>query len=69
MSRESEQEVEYKVEFWQNLEKKRNIDNDFPPLFVKYGSENKIFNWVTCMNDKTPGMSSIEKRQRIFYEY
>ena len=37
MSRESEQEVEYKVEFWQNLEKKRNTDHDFPPLFVKYG--------------------------------
>ena len=33
-------EVElYKVEFWQNLEKKRNTDDDFPPHW-KCGSEN-----------------------------
>ena len=37
MGRESEQEVEYKVEFWQNLEKKHNTDHDFPPQFAKYG--------------------------------
>ena len=43
---DSQVDGDSQVEFWQNLEKKRITDHDFPPPNIFVGSENNSC-WVT----------------------
>ena len=59
--------MDSQVEFWQNLEKKRVTDHDFPPPFIKcgVGKKNKVCCSVKILISESHSCKMLERMNKM----